>query len=107
MRAAMRAAGLVLCAGTLAGCAIGNSYCLGDQPYSHAPSVAALQPVEGLKVPQSGSTLKIPPAPANPVPFGQEVTDAKGKKVIECLDHPPPLPPQPDEAKPEDKAKTS
>ena len=102
MRAPMRAMGLVLCISVLAGCATGNRYCMGDQPYAHAPSVAPLQPVEGLKVPQSGSTLKIPPPPANPVPFGQEVTDAKGKKVVECLDQPPPLPPQP-EAKPEGK----
>ena len=103
MRVPMRAAGLALCASALAACATGNQYCLGDQPYTHAPSVAAIQPVEGLKVPQSGSTLKIPPPPANAVPFGQEVTNAKGKKVVECLDQPPPLPPPPDEAKPEGK----
>ena len=97
----MRHALLAACACLLGGCAIGNHYCLGEQPYSNAPSVPPIQPVGGLKVPEAGSTLKIPPAPANPVPFGQEVKNEKGDKVIECLDQPPRMPPA--EAKPEEK----
>jgi len=93
-------------AALLAGCA-GNRYCLGDQPYSHAPSVPAPQPVEGLKIPDSNAALKIPPPPADPAPFGRKVTDEKGKEVVECLDQPPrmstPAQDKAPEAKPEEK----
>src|SRR5262249_50333967 len=99
-RAALVAAAAVM----LAGCATGNSYCLGDQPYSKAQSVTPIKTVEGLKLPETGSTLKVPPLPATAVPFGQETKDEKGKKVIECLDQPPRMPPstddKPDAAKP-------
>ena len=100
---------LILVAGALAlaGCAAG-SRCLSEQPYANAKSVPPLQPVEGLKLPESSAALKIPPAPAEPVPFGQKVKDAKGDEVVQCLDKPPPMPapvePKPAEAKPAEKA---
>lgn len=86
---------LAACAVLLAGCA--GSRCLGDQPYAHAPSVPPLQPVEGLKLPDSSAALKIPPPPANPTPFGQKVTSEKGKEAVECLDQPPRMPRSADE----------
>jgi hypothetical protein len=76
----------------LAGCAAG-SYCDGQQDYQRARSVPALKPAEGLKVPESGSALRIPPAPANPVPYGEVQKDAEGDEVVRCLDKPPELPP--------------
>jgi hypothetical protein len=81
----------------LAGCA-GNR-CLGDPPYAHAQSVPPLKPVEGIKLPESTAALKIPPPPANAVPFGQKVKDEKGEEVVQCLDRPPPMP-KPVEEKP-------
>ena len=79
------------CAALLAGCA-GNRYCIGDQPYSHATSVPPLQPTEGLKLPESSAALKIPPEPAEPVPFGTKTKGEKGKDIVECLDQPPRMP---------------
>ena|ERR1051326_7622868 len=86
----------------LASCA-SNRYCLGDQPYAHAPSVPPLQPVEGLKLPESSAALKIPPPSPNPVPFGQKIKDAKGEEVVECLDRPPPMATPAEEKAPEQK----
>jgi hypothetical protein len=76
----------------LAGCAA-TSYCDGQQDYQRARSVPALKPAEGLKVPASGTALRIPPAPANPVPYGEVQKDAEGANVVRCLDKPPELPP--------------
>ncbi|HZP11325.1 MAG TPA: hypothetical protein VFB36_02760 [Nevskiaceae bacterium] len=81
-------------AALLCGCA-SHSYCLGDQPYTHAKSVPPLQPVEGLKIPESNAALKIPPASGEAVPYGRKVKDAKGEEKIECLDRPPPMPSEP------------
>lgn len=80
---------VVACAVLLAGCA--SKRCLSDQPYAHAESVPALKPVEGVKLPEAAAALKIPPPPANPVPFGEKVKDAKGEEVVQCLDRPPPM----------------
>jgi hypothetical protein len=75
----------------LGGCA--STRCLGDQPYAHAESIEPIKPVEGLKMPEATAALKIPPPPANPVPFGEKVKDAEGEEVVQCLDKPPPMPP--------------
>jgi hypothetical protein len=85
---------IAACAALMCGCA-SHSYCLGDQPYTHAKSVAAPQPVDGLKIPESSAALKIPPAPAETVPYGRKVKDEKGETVVECLDRPPPMPAEP------------
>jgi hypothetical protein len=66
------------------GCA-SNSYCLGKQPYENAEERPPLQSVGDLKLPDSPTALRVPPKPANPVPFG--VANAKGDGV--CLDKPP------------------
>ena len=81
-------------AALITGCA-SHSYCLGDQPYTHAKSVAPLQTAEGLKVPESNAALKIPPEPAQSIPYGRKVKDEKGEETIECLDRPPPMPAAP------------
>lgn len=87
----------------LAGCAA-SSYCEGEHAYQTAPSVPAVQSAEGLKFPESTAALKIPPAPANPVPYGQKVKMDDGDERTSCLDKPPmlvtptlpPEPPKPD-----------
>jgi hypothetical protein len=79
---------LLLPALALGGCAV-NSYCEGEQKYMAAKSLAPLQSPEGARVPESASALKIPPPPANPVPFGQTVKDEDGDDAIACLDKPP------------------
>ena len=81
--------GLVLTAGALllSGCA-SNRYCLADQKYSHAENRPTLTVVDGLKLPESATALRIPPPPPATVPFGTR--DEKGDGV--CLDKPPPMP---------------
>ena len=90
---------LVLAAAAVLGACTANSYCAGVQPYQEAPSVAPVQGTGDLKFPESPSALRIPPAPANPVPYGQKVKDADGDEVLRCLDKPPEMPP-PAEPKP-------
>jgi hypothetical protein len=93
---------LLACVLVLGGCAAG-SYCEGQQDYQRARSVPALKPAEGLKVPESGTALRIPPAPANPVPYGDVRKDEDGDTVVHCLDKPPELPPlaaEPEPAQP-------
>ena len=74
----------------LGGCAV-SSYCEGEQDYESAASVPVIQPSEGLQIKESTTALKIPPAPATPVPYGERVVDAKGKEIVRCLDQPPAL----------------
>jgi hypothetical protein len=57
-----------------------------------------------MKLPESSAALKIPPAPPNPVPFGQKGKDEKGAEVVECLDRPPPMPKPVEEKVPEQKS---
>ncbi|MGH8444703.1 MAG: hypothetical protein ACREVL_05515 [Solimonas sp.] len=73
--------------------------CESEQPYQKAETLQTPGAVPGLTVPESPSALRIPPAPANSVAFGQKVDDPKepGKTKYECLDMPPrlSLPPEP------------
>jgi hypothetical protein len=83
----------------LSGCAL-SSYCEGELKYQRAPSVPPLRTAEGLQLPQSGSALRIPPPPENPVPYGEKYKDAEGDDAVRCLDRPPelvrsPEPPEP------------
>ena len=84
-------AAIVGSAFTLGACA-SNSYCLGEQDYQKAPSVPAIEPVDGLKVPQSQSALTIPPPPQKTEPFGKEVKNKDGDNETLCLDQPPKMP---------------
>lgn len=77
----------------VAGCAPG-AYCEGELAYQRAGSVPAVQPTEGLQVRDSASALKIPPAPANAVPYAETYADEDGDEAVRCLDKPPALPPQ-------------
>lgn len=76
----------------LAGCAV-SSYCEGEQKYHAAPSYPPLQPVDGVRLPESQAALRIPPAPANAVAFGETYTDEDGDEAVRCLDKPPVMPP--------------
>ena len=99
---------LLVPACVLAACA-SNSYCDGVQDYQKAKTLPPLAGVEGLKLPESPSALKIPPASPNPVGYGTHVKDEKGKDVLQCLDKPPAMPspkpeaPKADEKKPDEK----
>lgn len=81
---------ILLPALALGGCAA-SSYCEGEQDYEGARSVSVLQPAEGLRLQESSSALKIPPAPANAVPYGETYADADGDDAVRCLDRPPDL----------------
>jgi hypothetical protein len=76
----------------LGGCAVA-SYCEGVQDYQRARSLPPVQPTDGLRVPESETALRIPPPPANPVPYGRIEKDEDGDDVVRCLDKPPALPP--------------
>ncbi len=77
----------------LTGCA-SNRHCTGEQEYQKARTLPAPAEVSGLKMPDSPSALRIPPAPATVVPFSTEAPDpAKpGKTRAECLDMPARMP---------------
>ncbi|MDM4768786.1 hypothetical protein [Solimonas sp. SE-A11] len=76
-----RIAVLVLATALLAGCASRNP-CVGDNEYQKATSLPPLTTVDGLKVPESASALRIPPAPAAAQPAAEGA----------CLQTPPPMP---------------
>jgi len=78
---------LVSAAITLGGCA-SNRYCLADQKYEHAENRPTLTVIDGLKLPDSATALRIPSPPPATVPFG--VRNEKGDGV--CLDKPPAMP---------------
>lgn len=77
---------LILTVLSLVGCAQ-NSYCLVDQPYQSAKVVPELKPVGELNLPSTASSMRLPPRPENPIPFGRETEDGAGI----CLDKPPKL----------------
>ena len=89
----------------LAGCASGGR-CAGEFEYQKAQSITAIQGGDGVKAPQSGSALRIPPQPKQPVAFAEPVTDADkpGKQKLMCLDTPPVMPTPAVETKTEPKA---
>ena len=62
-----------------------NSYCLVPQKYERAETVPELKSIEGLEIPSSPSALRLPPQPAESVPFGRKAEDGSGI----CLDKPP------------------
>jgi hypothetical protein len=82
----------------LAGCSA-TRRCEGEQPYQKAETLPTPGAIPGLTVPDSPSSLRIPPPPAEPVPYGRKVVDADGHGTrYECLDMPPRMaapPPEP------------
>jgi hypothetical protein len=90
----------------LAGCS-NTRRCEGEQSYQRAETLPTPGAIAGLTVPDSPSSLHIPPPPAQPVPYGRKVADADGHGThYECLDvpprmaAPPPEPPSAGNAKP-------
>jgi uncharacterized lipoprotein len=90
----------LLFAVSLSGCAA-NRYCARPQPYDNARSVPPIQAVEGLKVPESATAMRVPADTAQDAPYGVKVEDPKhpGKTKYQCLDQPPPMPPPAPEPK--------
>lgn len=78
-----------------AGCA-SKSYCMKPQKYDHVASIPPITGGEGLKIPNSPTALRVPPAPApaQDAPYGSKVIDPKHPSRTEyaCLDEPPPMP---------------
>ena len=89
----MKARFLFLVPALALGACAGGSYCEGKQDYQRARSIPAVQPAEGLRLPESDATLRIPPPAKNAVPFAETGTDEDGDEVVTCLDKPPQLPP--------------
>lgn len=80
----------------LGGCASGG-HCTGEFDYQKAESLPPAPQLAGIKQPESPSALRVPPAPAKPVPFAERVPDPENPKdeIVRCLDVPPPLPIEP------------
>lgn len=70
----------------LSACA--NSHCRKPEEYASAQSSPVLPVVAGLKLQESPSALRIPPAPENPVAFGEKYLDEDGDERWSCLDVP-------------------
>lgn len=81
-------AGLSACSST--------RHCERATAYQEAETVAPLQPVDGIQPPSSPSALRIPPPPAEIVPFAlrEEDPDKPGRTRVRCLDLPPAIAPQ-------------
>ena len=71
---------------TLAACS--TAHCRKPDEYASAQSVQPLPAIAGLKFPESPSALRIPPAPENPVAFGEKYKDEDGDERWSCLDVP-------------------
>lgn len=84
--------GALLCAGCSS-----KSYCMKEQKYDHVASIPPVTGGDGLKIPNSPTALRVPPAPppAQDAPFGSKVIDPKHphRTQYACLDEPPPMPP--------------
>lgn len=88
------------CAVALSACAT-NRHCSGVQKYENAVSIPVLVGTDDLRVPSAAAALKVPEAKGEFLTFGYLTPDpAKaGRSVVQCLDTPPPIPPQADAGK--------
>ena len=78
---------LILLSAALSSACASNSYCLSEQDYQLAQVAPEVQPVDELRLPTTGSSLRLPPEPEKDVPFGRKAEDGTGV----CLDKPPRL----------------
>ena len=73
----------------LAGCSL-NQRCEGVQRYQEAETLPTPSAIDGLTIPDSPAAMRIPAAPAEPVPYGRKLTDPNTKETYtSCLDTPP------------------
>lgn len=68
--------------------ACSTAHCRKPEEYAAAQSMPVLPVVDGLKLQESPSALRIPPAPENPVAFGEKYLDEDGDERWSCLDVP-------------------
>lgn len=68
--------------------ACSSAHCRKPGEYAAARSLPVLPAVAGLKLQESPSALRIPPAPENPVAFGEKYLDEDGDERWSCLDVP-------------------
>jgi uncharacterized lipoprotein len=75
----------------LAGCGGMSRHCVGEFEYQRAETLPPPAPVEGLTMPDSVAALRIPPPPAESVPYAREYPDPENpnKTRVDCLDVPP------------------
>ncbi|MBI2382980.1 MAG: hypothetical protein HYV18_02780 [Gammaproteobacteria bacterium] len=93
----------VFAAALASGCS-STSHCKGEQDYQKAQTVPPLAGVDGLKLPESPSPLRIPPKAESEVAFGEQYKTDNGKTRYRCLDIPPRLELPEDSAEPAPKA---
>lgn len=72
----------------LAACS-STHHCVKEQDYQKAKTVAPIQSVDPLKIPESPSALRVPPAAPGAARFGEKVHDKGGDEKWRCLDIPP------------------
>lgn len=84
---------LTICAVAMLAACGSNRHCIGEFPYQRAATLAPPAEVEGLSTPESVAALRIPPAPAESVPYARNVPDPEnpGSTRVQCLDVPPPM----------------
>jgi hypothetical protein len=84
----------LLVATLLLGACAAKSFCVQPQRYDHVASIPPMTATDGLNIPNSPTALKVPPPPAQDVPFGNRLVDPThpGKLEYACLDEPPPMP---------------
>lgn len=86
-----RASVLLAIALMLGGCGGASRHCVGEFEYQRAETLPPPTQVEGLTMPDSVAALRIPPPPAESVPYAREYPDPENPKKtrVDCLDVPP------------------
>jgi hypothetical protein len=72
----------------VAGCS-NTRRCETEPAYEKAGTLPTPGEIQGLTIPESPSALRIPAAPADPVPFGRKLREPGRSARYECLDTPP------------------
>ncbi len=92
---------LTLIGATVLAACSNTRYCARPQPYENATSIPPIVAPEGLKIPTPSTALIVPEAQGDALTYGYLSPDPAqpGKRRIQCLDQPPPIPPLADAAK--------